>query len=129
MVFGLILTNKIKVEANQVNIEYIDSSGQMDADQLCLNRNQKLTFFYQMVPLQNPAPHILLLLFPPFSEHSDVQIQSLTGCASSEGNGVTLVLESSLWTPHFIYSETLPYAHATAPTSGKKLIFDAATGK
>ena len=74
MLFDLILTNKIKVEANQVTVEYINSSGQMDSDQLCLNKNQKLTFFYQMVPQQNPAPHILLLFFFFFSHFQSIQM-------------------------------------------------------
>lgn len=105
MLFDLILTNKIKVEANQVTVEYINSSGQMDSDQLCLNKNQKLTFFYQMVPQQNPAPHILLLFFffffPIFRafrctnpKYNRRFRQKWNGCAGSEGNGITLVLES-----------------------------------
>ena len=94
------LTNKIKVEANQVTIEYINSSGQMDSDQLCLNRNQKLTFFYQMVPQQNPAPHILLLLFFfPFSEHLDVQIQSITGV--SDRSPVVVLVQRVMALPLF----------------------------
>lgn len=102
MLFDLILTNKIKVEANQVTIEYINSSGQMDSDQLCLNKNQKLTFFYQMVPQQNPAPHILLLFFFfffPFSQHSDVQIQSITGV--SDRSGMVVLVQRVMALPLF----------------------------
>lgn len=102
MLFDLILTNKIKVEANQVTVEYINSSGQMDSDQLCLNKNQKLTFFYQMVPQQNPAPHILLLFFFfffPFSEHSDVQIQSITGV--SDRSGMVVLVQRVMALPLF----------------------------